>query len=1264
MDPDEWTLRRDGTPIKLEHKEFEVLLYLVDSARNGKKLSRKDELKERFWRETLSSAEANLSSYIREIRRKIGLPGADYIQTEPKEGYRFEVVVTDRAHISDGDCPWVGLPPIDERHGEFFCGREKQVNEVVAKLEQSNFLVVIGGSGLGKSSLIRAGLVPLLEKDVSTGTRWNCRVFEPTISPLTKLASELIELTGKSPAKDQVESLANTLNSTCTGVQDYLEATPWIRARVLLVVDQFENFIRRYEGTNEQNAFIDNLLHAASTPDHKTSVIFVVRTDFYHRLEQYPKLWPQVVQHQWTILKISSEGLREAIECPAQRVGLQLDDGLVDAILDDLQEAPGALSMVSQTMVELFKRRQGTRLTSKAYREIGRVQEIINNKAEQVFATFDAAEQERVRQILINITYVGEQPENDLKGRVDLDDLVTDLDDYDQIMKVIGRLTDERLLVTSTDYETSSVHEDRPRVWVEASHDALIRYWPRARNWLNEKRGAKLMFDTLDTAVKEWQQGKDSANLFRGSKLDTFLDSQSTFIEFVRPIHSEFLDASRRLRDQERVEEDQRRRANEQRRKWKRIAVVAGIAVLISMTTVFFFKRQRDLANSLRWAANANAQLQSDPELSLLLATEAANLAPTTESTTALRGALAAFRLRAVYVGHRAQVISVALSPNGKYLLTGGADNEARLWDLFTGNTIQTFIGHTDWVNWADFSPDGKLIVTASRDATIRIWDIETGHVIKELHGHDKSVNDARFSHDGSKILTAGEDGTAKVWDSHTGNIVLTLEGHKKYINTAIYSVDGNFIATASGDGTVKVWNSNTGASIATVSSPVGTVIAVAFSPDGKRIATGGSDKTTYIWSTETWQKILELRGHSQQVNSVQFSADGHLILTASKDGTAHIWDSRTGADLFDFRGHTSGINNAIFNPDSRFVFTTSGDKTARMWSSQLELPKLSLEGHSDSVFSAIFSPDGKKIVTASKDRTARIWDAVSGRQLMVLRHSDSVQNAIFSPDGRLIATASHDGKARLFDSSTGELKRELSAHSEMVHSIGFSPDGTKLITASKDLTARVRDVNTGSLIRVLGGHTKQIYHVGYSPDAKWIATAGHDNQVILWNSKTYEPTVKFNVGTGVFNSVNFSRDSNFLLAACGDQTARIWNLNDFQSVAVLRGHEGWVNYAEFSPDGQLALTASSDGIARLWEIGHKHLLYTFADQFSSLQTAAFSPDGKMIVLADFDGGVKLYDCELCSSTNSELISRAEHLKIRGLTSEEKALYLELPSAK
>jgi WD40 repeat protein/TPR repeat protein len=576
--------------------------------------------------------------------------------------------------------------------------------------------------------------------------------------------------------------------------------------------------------------------------------------------------------------------------------------------------------------------------------------------------------------------------------------------------------------------------------------------------------------------------------------------------------------------------------------------------------------------------------------------------------------------------GHTGGVVSAAISPDGRRVVTASLDNTARVWDAEWGQELLLLKGHTSVLNGAAFSADGRRIITASSDQTARVWDATTGQQILLLRGHTDRVQKAAFSPDAKWIATASDDHTARIWDAATGQPIMTFSGHTGPVESAAFSPDSRYVVTASLDGTARIWDDVTGREITMLRGHKGWVSSAAFSPDSRRVVTSSFDKTARVWDSATGQQILLLNGHSGAVEFAAFSADGNRLVTASEDKTARIWDAVTGQQIMLLSGHADVLGSAAFSPDGERVVTASFDRTARVWDTTPNHQLMALTEHTGWVLSAAFSADGARIVTTSLDKTARVWDAATGRRLLLLiAHTDRVTCARFSPDGRRIVTAANDGTARIWDAATGAQMTILGGHTDLVTSAVYSADGERILTASADKTARIWDATTGRQDLLLTGHTDRVTSAAFSPDAKTIVTASFDKTARIWDVATGRQIISLIGHTDRVSSAAFSPDGNHIVTTSFDKTARIWDARAGREILALNGHTGWVLSGAFSPDGRRIVTASGDNTVRLWDAVTGLQLMLLKGHTDRVQRAAFSPDGQLIVTASLDGSARVW---------------------------------------
>ncbi len=735
-----------------------------------------------------------------------------------------------------------------------------------------------------------------------------------------------------------------------------------------------------------------------------------------------------------------------------------------------------------------------------------------------------------------------------------------------------------------------------------------------------------------------WDQGgRDRSRLLRGSELDAAERWLTRAAEGKQPaptaLQAEFIATGRRA----------------ERRRLRAVAAATMVALAVSVVlgVLALIARndavdQRDQARSREVAARAIAQLDVDPERSMLLALAALEIAPSEPADDALRRALMVSDIRAVMPGRRGGVFDIAVSPDGSRVVTAGGNAVAQVFDLRAGGrAIRNLRGHRAPISTVDLSPDGRHVVTAGDDGTARVWDIGDGRTVLTLRHGRGQVSSAAYSNDGERIVTAGSDGTARVWDARSGRRVAVLRGHEDYVVRASFDRSGKTVLTASGDGTARLWDLPSGRSRVLVryGDPVfrssfsadgrraltidgrgsarvwdrasarllrkldGMTFNGALSPDGRLVATTTINADVAVWNVDTGART-PLVGHGTEVRTAAFSPDGTLLVTGGQDQTARVWDVEQGTTVAVLKGHDKGVSDVEFTPDGRSVVTASDDGSARRFDIGGEIVLRGHGGGEDDtvvagVNSAEVSSDGRTALTASTDGTARLWDARSGKEIkrpgdcglldsasfsclafgVIQTHANFIEGAAFSPDGRHVATAAGGGTAAVFEARTGSRLASLEGHEGSVFDIDYSPDGELLVTAAEDGTVRVWRARDGRELAVLRGHRGPVNAATFMPGAKRVASAGQDGTVRLWNASGGPPTRTFRLA---------------------------------------RGGGGGVVDVAVSPDGQ-RLAAPVGQTARVLDAETGRALTVVREHDGLVFSASFSPDGRELVTGGQD---------------------------------------------
>jgi WD40 repeat protein len=1143
--------------------------------------------------------------------------------------------------------PYPGLLAFQEEDAALYFGRDDDIRRLIERLDArraqggTKLIALLGASGSGKSSLLRAGVIPRLKR---AGRNWVVLPpMRPQVRPVDELARSLSVACGgdmdwrKLREDLNGDNLALTLSDIANDLRIKAGAN---EAQILLPIDQGEELFGAADPEQAQRFF--EILNVALANDLPFIAVIAMRSDYLGLLQSAEGLTARF--EEFSLGPMPLARIPQIIEGPARVAGLGIDEAFVHHAARDAQ-TEDALPLLAFALRELYDRAADDNyLSLNDYNALGDAKEgltplenAVRKAADDVLTEARPGEEEltALREAFVPaMVRVNDQGEY-VRRPARWDDLPN------KAQALLEKLAKARLLIVSQD------GDDR---MVEVAHEALLRKWPRLRAWLDDAREFLIGRQQLEVDLRDWHGASELNNtdaLLSGLKM-----TRALFWLTERP--HQLSSNQRKFIQQSAAHAQKMERSRARMRATVTYGSLAAFVVALGLAGLAYWQRdlavknealatsERDTAFHLQslFLADSAERLVSkgDAVTGALLALEGLKdpkakderqrVRPyVPEAYVQLESSWRSRREQVVLAGHKDLVLRAAFSPDGARIVTASDDKTAKVWDAETGKLIHTLTGHKERVWSVTFSPNGKRILTASRDNTARLWDAEKGDEIAILAGHTDEVRSAGFSPDGTRIVTASYDMTARVWHAKSLAPLKKLI-HTSKLTSATFSPDNTRIVTGSKDSKARVWDLATGKVGATLIGHTQFVYDATFSPDGLRIVTASRDRTARVWSATTGAELGKLEGHDHYVWSAAFNSMGNRILTASQDNTARIWDATTGKQILSFASHDGAVNSAAFSPDESRIVTASDDKTGRVWYVESGEVIATLSGHDKGVYFAAFSPDGSRVVTASADRKAHIWDAATGEVVTTLAgHNNSVNGAAFSPDGAYVATTSSDMTARIWDVTTGTTIHTLNGHADWVLETAFSPDGTQLVTASKDNTARLWDVATGEVIKKFVGHQHLVTGAGFSPDGAHIVTASNDKTVRIWDVAAGEPSHMLTLEhpDWVFDAA-FSPDGARIVTASNDGLARVWDVVTGNVIQILAGHNDTVWSAAFSPDGTRIVTASQDRTARIWNAASGESIKVLQGHAGTVWSAAFSPDGRRVITGSQDGTARIWD--------------------------------------
>ncbi|VAX33611.1 High-affnity carbon uptake protein Hat/HatR [hydrothermal vent metagenome] len=1167
------------------------------------------------------------------------------------------------------DTPYPGLSSFQEQDQAYFFGRDQETQEVIASLLTARLTFLFGNCGVGKTSLLNAGVAALLRKKTRTPLTRNISFNRVIISfkdwlqqnqrsrksdgllPLKQtIKAELISALAQKPnivALSETEQLKESLRSVLGDVLEeqspedldlnadlssvLTTATKLLDGNIIILLDQFEKYLDQSGSEAEIQERDKELIEAINHADPRVRFLISIREENLQMLDDFRKKIPQFFTRTYKLNPLSASQTRDAIEKPLQAHRQQrpsakgpahIDAELLEHILTDLPTADSS---------------QSSKLKDFQYQEI-----------RHAGVGFDAS----YLQLLLSQLWA---------SAVKQESLSINLSTYSNL----GGMTS----LLETHIENAIDRQNESKEIAKKLSICLVTSEGEKRS-VSLSVLSKSCQGTPKIISKILRAFIDRERILRPLDDGNFVLFHEGLVPILledRKVYEKNLDdtaAKQKLTSSK----NQTKKAMKTARRFRRISASLAAILLLSVgVTLFAFNQEKQAEKRIQIAAikveeagKARKQAELKQEKAEKRANRARSQAEEVKQTwekvqeehkeTEKRLAIAISKTKQTKISQEnAETKRKQIEIKRLALATSKAKKAEIARQSAEAKRKQTEI---ERLALATSKAKKAEIARQNAEAKRKQTEIEKRNARnKQPTGEKKQVSlptqkrppisQPRLGLNSEQQLALMLKATQKpvrldnTLGIHIDRLVqhssklserTTLRGHAMKINDVVFSPDGLQIATASADKTVIIWQPATATRLHFFEGHKGSVNGVAFNPDGSKIATASSDQTVKIWNTQSGEVISTLQGHTAGVNSVKFDPTGKRVITGGKDKIAIIWDLQSEKILQTLAGHTDNITQVAVSANGKWIATASADKTARIWDKTGQ-KHIILKGHSGSVNGLAFAPDGKRIATVSTDKTARIWDIRTGKPLLLFKgHLSTITRVAFSPDGNQLATSSWDKTTKVWDSHSAEMLSSIRGHASFISAVAFSPDGKQLVTSSLDRTAKIWDQPSQAALFSLNAPSDKVTGITFSPDGKRIATTHPGKTAKIWDADSGKMLLTLAGHTKRVIGVSFSPDARRIATASADKTTKIWDAQTGTALLSLKGHSGPVTDIAFSPNGRLLASVSTDKTVIIWYVNSGEIKTTFSGHQGDVVAVAFSPNGKLIATTSSDKTAKTWE--------------------------------------